>query len=112
MSHEIITLVTGDDNAPQIACIKNGKPLVISMGAIVRAQFNSAESGISVGPVTCNSGWPGANWPAGVVTVEFPALLSETLPLGSGEIEIEINDGGKLQTYFARHIEVKEGKLD
>lgn len=106
-----IELVTGDDNAVQIACVKNGDPLVIDMAATVRALLISEQAEVTVGPVTCSNAAAGANWPTGIVAIEFPAALSATMPVGPAAIEIEISQGGKLQTYFARHVQVVKGHL-
>lgn len=106
-----LKFVTGDDNQCTVQCLKNTVPVAISLAAEVRAQLNSDEGEVSVGPVDCFSNAAGANWPAGIVAIEFPAALSATMPVGLAEIEIEILSGGKRTTYFADFVEVREGHL-
>lgn len=73
-------------------------------GAEIKAAVVSMPRNITlIQPVVCSSTAPGADWPEGLLTVEFPA--SATAPVTSNDssavIEISISRAGKRKQYHA-----------
>lgn len=110
-----IQLVVGDDNVVEVLLRRNGRAVFVAPTAVVRASVVNEKAGIAVGPVTADVAAVGpsgaANWAGGLIILEWPSALSDTLPTGEAYIEIEVNDGRK-QTYFLRNVCVEPQKVE
>lgn len=112
MPLNIIELVTGDDNVIDIQLKRNGKAFAVTSGAVVRAMVIHQQLKTAVGPVTCFPGTAGADWGNGIIVIEFDAASSLAMELGQSILEIEVADGGKVTTFFYRHVHVSEGMIE
>jgi hypothetical protein len=82
-------------------------------GADIQAALVSMPRNVTlIQPVVCSSTAPGADWPEGLLTVEFPAAA--TAPLTSNDssavIEIAISQAGKRKEYHTL-ITIETGRI-
>lgn len=102
------TVHTGDDIAFEVSLTQDNAAFVIDASATVKASIVHDHTATATGPVTCSSGTTGADWPAGIVVVVFPAALSATIPHGRSTLEIQVNDpaGSGITTFTVQDIVV------
>lgn len=108
----IIELVTGDDNIIDLQLRRNNQAVAVSAGATVRAAVTHDISEVTIGPVTCSNAASGADWDNGIIVIEIDRATSLTLPTGKATIEVEVDDGGRLTTYYYRHVKISEGRIE
>ncbi len=108
----IIELVTGDDNLVDLQLKRNKQAVPVSAGATVRAAVTHDASEVTIGPVACSNAATGADWANGIIVIEIDRTLSLTLPIGKATIEVEVEDGGRLTTYYYRHVKISEGRIE
>lgn len=82
-------------------------------GAEIKAALVSMPRNVTlIEPVSCSSTAPGADWPEGLLTVEFPAAATALLTSNdsSAVIEIAISQAGKRKEYHAL-VTIQTGRI-
>lgn len=105
-----LTIITGDDITVLVQLKKNEAPFVIDNGATVQGAIRSG-SGILGNTIACANTDVGANWPASLVAIPFTSTDTALLPelsSGSGQLEVQVDDGGKT-TWIVKGVTVLKG---
>jgi len=98
---ETIFIFRGDTIRVEVSLTLDGVAFAIPLTATVRAGLRRRDVSIG-GPWTCSSGFTGADWPAGLVVFEISG--AESLAMAAQnlvQIEVEVNDAGKRQTWLS-----------
>jgi hypothetical protein len=97
-------VIKGDDWTIFATLQVNGAAVPISSGASVKAAIVSADHQSALSDVvTQSSATSGANWSTGFVAIVFPSEVTAEISLdGVAWLEIQVVDGGKTRTWFAR----------
>jgi hypothetical protein len=107
-------LTTGDDTKLPVELFKGGVPFEIASSAIIKASVVTKDrSTIILAPVSVLEATEGSDWFNSVVVVAFTSVNTGAIldsQLGTNELEIQIDDGGKL-TWFTK-IKIRKGTID
>ena len=105
------TRVPGDDVSLAVTLKKNGATFNISSGASVTASVVTTDhQTVLIAETAQSDGTSGADWANSLVIVEFTEALTEVVTdAGSANLEVQVDDGGKL-TWFG-DIEIKIGTI-
>ena len=101
-------LTAGDDVIRAMSCTRENESIAIDSGATVRACLVSDD--VAYGTQACLITDSGADWPAGVVGIAWPAATTIGFPLGLAVIEVEITDGHE-ETWYSENVLVVEKHL-
>lgn len=95
-------IVTGDTLALPVTLKKNGSTFVIDAGATVQASLISLDHRtVLAGPVTMDSGAPGADWGNSLIMIEMDSSVTANIVYsGQIDLEVQVDDGGKLTWFF------------
>lgn len=110
---DMIRTTTGDTPIIKATLTdQDGNPFVVSPGATVRAALIDSNS-LAGGVVTMADTITGADWANGIVALLFPNTeTSGWTPGTEYRIEIEINDGGVITTFFINDfVTVQQGYI-
>lgn len=103
-------IITGDDVSLSVQLRRNGATFVIDPGADVQAALRKGNT-LLMTPVTCSGTAPGADWTTSLVVVEISGATTATLPCGSCDLEIQVDENNAKNTWITRGIEVEKGLI-
>ena len=104
-----VKITTGDDVALRVTLKKSDATFSIDTGATVKAVLRSGHEQLH-NEVTCDSGTAGADWANSLVVVVLPSAITDTLLVKQADLEIEVDDGGKL-TWLISGITIEKGTI-
>jgi len=107
-------IVSGDDINILQTLTKDLATFTIDAGATVKASLVSrgaANKTVLVAPVTVLEAATGADWANSLLVIVFPSADTASLTtLGVMELEIQVDDGGKLTWHV--NVEMLQGTID
>lgn len=110
----MLTVFTGDDWDIIVTLKKDGVAYDVSTATEIKASIvdsNSLSPSVVVAPVVLSIGATGADWANGVVVAEIPNATTAPLSPQTGWVEVQVEIGGKKQTWPRQQIDIKTGTI-
>ena len=109
-------LTTGDDARIPATVVKNKNNVPIDLLSVVKASITTLDKQTILIPAVIQSNTAvGADWPNGLVVVEFDSTATDAIPdanIGQNSLEVQVDDPTFGKQTYSKAITIKKGTID